>query len=222
MSPPRIQAIGGLCNRVQAILSWRAVHGSVAIAWEKDVAISGAHFLDVFEPIDGVQFIDGGAPDAWDVHSEAPATWEQSYALLVPKPLLRARINALRWTLGRYIAVHIRRTDMTELLARDGQRVIPDSDFIRWIAARPDPPVFVATDNGETQRTLKEAFPLRHLFFSTSLDGSATQSILDQHRNGALSDAVVDLFCAGYSAEFMGTHYSSFSKTIERLRRLPR
>jgi hypothetical protein len=214
-----LHAIGGLCNRLQAILSFRAVHGEVQVLWRRDPPVSNAHFLEVFVPIPGVEFVSCNAFDveAFHVHKQAPEDWIRQYARLKPLPRLLDEIYEYGSAMHRcYAAMHIRRTDHTPLVIRDKQPVTSDIEFIRW-AERQEIPVYLATDNGQTQRRMQEAIP--DVVFR-ALPGSSMAAIHDTHRNGTLSDAVVDLFVCAGAERFKGTHYSSFSETIERMRAL--
>ena len=52
----RIHAVGGLANRLRAVLSHRERDGFVEVGWQQDEPVSCAHFLDVFEPITRVSW----------------------------------------------------------------------------------------------------------------------------------------------------------------------
>ncbi|HEY1696531.1 MAG TPA: hypothetical protein VGG39_30425 [Polyangiaceae bacterium] len=85
-------AVGGLANRLRAIFS--RYEPGMRVVWTRTWDIAFAHFLEVFEPIDGLTFVDhpGGRLD----DSFAPAApgddWHRHYALLRPAPSLRSRI----------------------------------------------------------------------------------------------------------------------------------
>jgi hypothetical protein len=217
----RLNCLGGLCNRLRALLSYRALHGSIEAIWTPEDMVSHAAFLDVFEPLHGVTFVD--ANGGWDVQAWAPAPdapkgWELGYAELKPVADVRRRIG---WGMP-YDAVHIRRTDYLPNMASLGQDVEPINAFLEW--ASMSSLLYVATDNGTTQRAVKEARQRDGLrtFWATSLDGSDEQGLVDHRRNGTLADAVVDLYMCVDGNKFMGSTGSSFSDTINILRGLKR
>jgi hypothetical protein len=204
------------------------LHGDVDVVWQKDDVISHAHFLDVFEPLPGVTFV--GAERGWDVEAwapapDAPATWRASYAELRPKlgPVL-TRIQAFLEGMPRpFAACHVRRTDHVPNMATIG--ITPESvpQFLSWAASLGQAmPLYVATDNGETQRQFQHTRDLQgwRTYFGTYLDGAATQGITDHRRNGTLADAVVDLWVATHATHFKGTQGSSFTDAIETMRGL--
>lgn len=213
----RLHAVGGLCNRLRAILSYRAVHGAIDVVWMADEYVSHAQWEDVFEPVPGVRFVEGG----WTVRDsrvakDAPTGWQDQYSLLRPTAAVAMRVrNAIGQMGGTYAAVHVRRTDH---IPNVGGEVKPLTYFADW-ANELSFPIYVATDNGETQAFFRARWPLR-AHFGATLGGAEAQGLLDHHRNGALSDAVVDLFVCAEATAFQGTRRSSFTDTIYCLRKL--
>ena len=221
--------MGGLCNRLRAILSYRALHGSVQVVWDANEYVSHAHFLDVFEPLHGVSFVEG----AWDVEDYAPAVgapegWELGYAELRPVVEIRSRLiyhlPFYGWrcrpdAMILYDAVHVRRTDHVPNVESRGDKVEHMSEFVRWaLAGQRD--VYVATDNLTTQRGLLLLLEGRGQIGTELPDSADVQGLTDHHRNGTLADAVVDLYVCAGATRFKGTRGSSFTDTIEILRRL--
>jgi hypothetical protein len=216
----RLHAIGGLCNRLQAMLSRRAAHGPISVFWEKSDTVSHAHFLDVFEPIEGIQFVnDGWDAEAWDVAREAPRGWERAYQELAPLTGLEKRITRVQSELGDYLAIHVRRTDHVPNTTSRGERVEALDEYVEWSRQYAGLPIYVATDNGETQQSLQAMLAKagRVTIVGACLDGNEWQANGNQHRNGSLADAVADLFVCAGATHFKGTRFSSFSDTIERL-----
>jgi hypothetical protein len=202
-------------------MSYRAVHGMLDVVWVCDDYVSGGHFLDVFMPIDGVNF----GPGPWDAEDYAPATdapngWQRSYRKLQLAHGVNARVfDVTRQLSPGYSAIHIRRTD--HVPNRDGN-VESDGDFVAWLRRQSSADVYLATDNGETQKRWLFAgiAPGQRVRVGHMLPGCEVQGLTDHHRNGTLADAVVDLHvCAGAHA-FMGSEGSSFSDTITILRGL--
>lgn len=214
----RLKAVGGLCNRLQAILSYRAVYGNIDVIWESSDVVSHAQFTDVFEPVEGVRFITGQWDrEDWAICPNAPADWVSLHALLKPLSPIAERITTIQNALGPYyLAVHARRTDHTPLvtdLIKD--QCTTDEDLRNFIITWPLGPVYLATDNGDTQ---KQWLANPKVVVGHSLQGTEKQGLDDHHRNGTLAEAVVDLFVCSNATRFMGTKHSSFSETIERLR----
>jgi hypothetical protein len=215
-----LHAIGGLCNRLQAILSYRAALGPIRVVWLRDAPVSYAGFEDVFEPLEGVTFAPAPVADVADfaVHKQTTVDWWRGYGELRPKRELPAGIEFVKRQLGdSYAAIHVRRTDHAPLVVRDGQHATSDGEFLEWLA-RSTEPVFLATDNGETQQKFRAALAPRALVVGAELGGVEAQGMDNRTRQGTLADAVLDLFVCAGAGRFMGTHYSSFSETVERLR----
>jgi len=218
----RLHAVGGLCNRLRAILSSRAVHGSLTVVWEPDEYVSHARFGDVFDfdCLAGVTFVDAGP---WDVESYsvaegAPADWERAYVALRPVATARRRIESL--LSQRTLAVHVRRTDHLPNHSAHGGNVEPLEAWGRWSQEWPSLPVYVATDNGETQDAARRMWTDARFVAATRLHGAQLQAHDDHRRNGSLLDAVVDLYVCAGAERFRGSHGSSFTDTIATLRRL--
>jgi hypothetical protein len=230
----RIQAVGGLCNRLQAILSRRYLEktGDMEVGWLPNDPVAGGTWEDVFEPIDGVTFrrgpVDG--PEVWDVAMFAPSAWTDGYALLRLRPALQSRVDIIKASMGQpYAAMHIRRTDHVPNTMARGVQVEGDAAYLHWMAMLPPHMrVYLATDNGETQaRYLEHARVERaggdrcKVSIGKPLPGKEVADVQDCRRNGTLGDAVVDLFVCAGATYFMGTNASSYSESVERLRLLP-
>lgn len=218
----RLHAVGGLCNRLRAVLSYRALHRDLEVLWRPDEYVSGVRFEDVFDPLEGVRFLSVAA--GWDVEDYAPAKdapedWEKSYGDLVPVGFLGQRIadtiEGLRGTGSLdYTAIHVRRTDHAAAVAFRGEALDPLGAYLDF--AGPGP-LYLATDNRETQTWFRAH---RLVYVSAVLRGEQAQDLHDHRRNGTLADAVVDLYVCSMASRFMGTRDSSFTDTIHALRRL--
>jgi hypothetical protein len=219
----RLHAVGGLCNRLQAILSHREARGAIEVMWDRNEYVSGAWPLDVFEQIPGVTFHDNAG--TWDVEDhgiahDAHAGWRSAYRDLRPVPAVQARIDKLVADLSPFDAIHVRRTDMMPLARRLGIDLTDDDLFLEWVYARkPRLPIYLATDNGETQRRYL-SWLSGGVHIGATFEGGERQGEADHHRNGTLADAVVDLFVCARAREFLGSGFGSFSATIEILRGL--
>ena len=216
-----LHAIGGLCNRLRAILSYRAAHSdAIDVVWDADEYVSHASWADVFEPLQGVRFVSG----RWDEEAyapcwRAPRGWDYAYRSLRPIRSVQERIDRCIAGLGGdYSAIHARRTDHAPNAALSGLVLESNDAFLSWAQESPRP-LFVATDNGETADWFSSRYT-RPVHVSARLGGAASRELTDHHRNGSLADAVVDLYVCAGATRFRGTVGSSFTDTIEILRRI--
>lgn len=209
-----LNAIGGLCNRLRAILSrW---HPGIQVIWTRTWDIHNEHFLEVFEPLRGVEFIDH--PGHFDEESfnaiENPEPWHERYAWLIPKRL--DEIRELQSRLGPYSAMHIRRTDHVALAQMLGDYT-HDSQFIEW-GRKYDGPMYLATDNQETRSIMQAEFGDRLVMHGEVRPSHATLHQSDRYTT--LGDAVFDLFMCAGATNFMGSANSTFSEAAAILNKL--
>ena len=205
-----VQAIGGLCNRLRVVLSWRAA-GATRFVWEPDEEICRAHFLGVFEPIDGVTWVDGEADlTTFDPCPHAPSNWQTAYNEL---QLLDGFMVGYMKERRPYSAIHVRRTDHVALAKQCGTYTDDDA-FRSWLKAAPSP-IYVATDNAASQATF-----LDYIIRTLGKDAIASDMIeaSDHQRQTSLAQSVTDLFACAGSAQFMGSGESSFTNLIHTLR----
>lgn len=115
---------------------------------------------------------------------------------------------------NKYIALHIRRTDLTGHLKHKKMQHMETSDqsFIDFIKKNKKYKIYIATDNRETQIKFKKLFPKR-VVFNKEIHN------INSHRKTSLADAVTDIFMCALSNKFKGTFYSSFSEFIQLMRR---
>jgi len=199
-----VSAIGGLCNRLRVVLSYRAV-GVSQFVWGRDAEICGGYFLDVFEPLAGVEWLDEGASvTTFDPCRDAPSGWERAYQELV----LRDGMPSLA---RPYSAVHIRRTDHVGL-AKSMGRYTSDDDFRGWLKVAPGP-IYIATDNRHTQLVFRDYVRTlgKWSLFYNEIPAS------EEQRHTTFRHAAVDLFACAGAEHFMGSGESSFSNTARML-----
>ena len=132
-----LHAVGGPCNRLRAILSYRAMQGGLLdVVWDTDTTVSGEPWP--FLPLSGLRFVEG----RWDVEDYAPAKGapdcrERAYVeLRLPDDVTR-RIALIH---GDYAAVHIRRTDHIPNVEAQGGAVAPLVDYLTFAVAAVDLP----------------------------------------------------------------------------------
>ncbi len=221
-----IRTHGGLGNRLQSLLSYRAVYGELHCQWAVDVQIGRGLFEGVFEPLSGVTFeyleetrdrptyedhLPDGTIYANQPCPEADNAWWDTYRDLVLLPEHAARVKQYP------SAVHIRRTDFTRL-AKDVGVYVNDESFLRQIRQM-DGPVYLATDNMETQADYIKA--INDMGKTCAfLDPVPTHDNRHDNRATGLAHAAIDMYTCSMATNFVGTPGSSFSATIEVLRGL--
>jgi hypothetical protein len=104
--------------------------------------------------------------------------------------------------------------------AADLGGMTPDSAFLSWARFMPGR-LFLATDNAVTRDRFREEFGDRLVCVSEFRAAEREDATFwDRTRQTSLDDAVVDLFACSHAKWFMGSNYSSFSRTIDLLRGL--
>lgn len=204
------EALGGLSNRLRGIFS--RYQPGMKVVWKRYWDAANGHFLDVFEPIDGLTFVEDGAEEASCGAVGTDNAWHANYRLLRPVRAVQERIDAIRASLVVYDAMHVRRTD--HLAHCNYNRLTPthDGEFIAW-AKECANPIFLATDNVDTRKVMLDAIGPRLVW-----QGPMEQRAIDSERNTSLADAVVDMFVCVHAREFMGSAHSSFSEIIQHIR----
>lgn len=213
----RLSVVGGLCNRIGAILGHRAKYGPLTVVWRPDEYVAHGRWADVLQPLEGVTFVDDGPHDleAYAPPVDAPEGWDRAYGELRHVPL------DYEYPAEPYDAVHIRRTDFHRMVADYHNVRVPSAGEILAWARESDRPIWLATDNAQTQDEWRERLQGRCLIWRRIISGRQEQAEQDHHRHTSLAHAVVDIFICVAAARFMGsTSLSTFTATIERLRLL--
>ena len=220
-----LRAVGGLNNRVQACLSHLSTHGPIDVIWDNAIE----PFQSVYEPIDGLNFVDWRHPDVTThgIPAEAPHDWRKHYALLRPIASIRERVAAFQASMGDgYVAFHSRKTDMTPLAARLGNRMTTDEEVFAFMAEYPDVKVWAACDNGESQ--VKFGAIAGHPNYNPRVcigeimaGTEAVRDEADHPVNGSMAGGVVDSWMCVGAKHFLGSGtLGTFTGTVEILRSL--
>jgi hypothetical protein len=212
-----LEPTGGLCNRLRAILS--RLEPGLVVYWSRNWEICNALWHDVFQPLPGVTFV-YTRPDHVDLTTYEPAHWNGWHHRMLdvrPWPSIQEQITGWASKLGTYNAMHIRRTDVT-WLARDDGSLQSDESFRHFVNASKaeGTPVFLATDNGETQSKFYDCV------VQGCYGGAEECGRGDHSRHSSLAEAVIDFYTCVGAKSFMGTRASSFSVMVEQLREVRR
>jgi hypothetical protein len=213
-----IHPIGGLCNYLRVLFSYyeyaTSINSELNVIWIKTKACPG-YFLDYFEPIPNVNFIENNEnPVKIDYHGQDwLRNFPPKYDKLKLKPYLEKIVfDKLDILNKNYISVHIRRTDHIRL-SQQHNAYTDDGEFIHFIDKYDNKNIYIATDNEITYNKFKEKYPNQIKF-----DYHKTNENCLRHTS--LQDAIVDIYMCVYSDDFMGSGWSSFSGVIKNLRKL--
>ena len=216
-----IGVLGGLCNRLRVILSYKRTHRDLDVVWPANDEVTGARFEDVFEPLRGVRFHHEGTADFWTNESEkgiAPA-WEDLY----PLPRVTSVVSGLQRANGMpYIQIHVRRMDVT-YLAKAAGHMTSDQDFADWVKNRPGFPLYISCDNRETQERLATRFEKdgRNVFLPPFLlVGQENVERGQAPRHASMLHSVVNMYMGVDARDFMGSYESSGVVAIQKLREI--
>ena len=214
-----VKPTGGLCNYLRVVFSYwlycKKTNQRLVVLWIPTDECPG-FFLDYFQPLEGVTFIEAFEPGIFVSYSGN--RWHPDYNPykmfiydgLKPLNYIQNEINEKVDYMGHYIAVHIRRTDHSDL-AIVNHSFTQDIDFIDFIKEFPAHNVYIATDNRDTQDDFVARFPLQ-------IKGVPWIEPIDSLRQTTFKQAMIDLFVCIKASKFMGSGYSSFSGTIQQFR----
>lgn len=214
-----IQPTGGLCNYLRVVFSYylesKEKDEELTVIWRQTGSCPG-FFLDYFEPVKGINFIKTNENnlEVYYTGGQYNANKLIDYTDLNPLPEIKSIIKEKIELLKNYIAVHVRRTDHTNL-AKINNRYTEDNSFFNFIEYNiENKNLYVATDNLDTYNTFKNKY---NQFVKFDY-----HPITEGLRQTTLKNAIVDLYMCVYADKFMGSGYSSFSGTINILRKYRR
>lgn len=199
----------GLCNRLRVILSYLEKYSKLEVFWNKDDKICFTHFLDVFHPIENINFLET-FPKTFTYQGFSSISpienYKLKYRLLKPKEEIIHRLKTFLTILGNdFNACHIRRTDHTRIAIRR-KLLTTDLEYVKFISNSPNK-VYIATDNIFTQQQLKKIFGDKIVINDGLFSGKL--------RNSSLEDAFIDIVICSLAKDFKGSGYSSFTDTIQ-------
>lgn len=216
----------GLCNRLRFLFSFKYkmiqenINKKLVVIWPVNIQCNG--FLwDVIKPLDNCWALKNNNRNfKISASSCGPISLYKNCNYLKniefkPRDRIYDRIiQLINLMSNKYIALHIRRTDLTGHLKYKKMQHLEtkDQSFIDFIKKNKQYKVYIATDNKETQIKFKKLFPKRVIFNKEIIK-------INGHRRTSLEDAIIDIFMCALSNKFQGTFYSSFSEFIQLMRR---
>ena len=254
-SPLVVRAVGGMCNRLRVVLTWRRVaeqkRQPLVVEWLQSSGCPGD--FDEFwtlpnePPVHivrdaasllahpGLQMDDSCRPHPAIGEDDTPAS-AACYAALSPRSDLLEEAAAIAGRLGRFVALHVRRTDHKYGAKED------DDEYEAFVEQFGGAGVFLATDNVETQNHFAQRLggrmsvlrPIPAVQEQAISDEAATRGLSQtrrwegdgvrarDYRHTPLRDGMLDLLVCAHAEAFKGSRFSSFSDTILQLRRLRR
>lgn len=216
-----IGSSSGLCNRIRLISDWKATSWGkpgqlIRFHWHLSAACS-SRWDELFEPLKGVEFVyTNRRPHRWNCR---PRSARNALHLFDLRPIdsIQTEVDRVVTEAGDgFAAVHVRRTDIVQVLNKHGGKPIPDKAYFDFLESTDADRYFLATDNQKTQRIFKSRYGNR-LVTSGVIRGYGSRN--RPVRTTPVSAAVVDLYACTLSRHFMGTDMSSFSWQIKNARR---
>lgn len=225
-----IKPINGLCNKLQVIFTFLKIikneNKKLIVLWIEDEHCPG-FYLDYFEELENVTFIQNPTDEelkkykidykgyGWGGkfrNKILMADFNRNYYDLKLKPYMLEKLKKnIEMLENDYVACHIRRTDHSSL-ANENNAYTSDKEFYDYIDNSKAKNVYIATDNRKTQDMMLSKYPAK----------VKVMKLIDEShelRQTTLEDSIIDLFSCVYAKEFKGCNWSSFSSTIEIIRR---
>lgn len=145
-------------------------------------------------------------------------TWEsfypsEDYHLFVPTEGLQKRIDEMTSRFGPFcVGVHIRRTDNQPAIGKSSTDAFLAS-MKRELSVNPDTMFYLATDDFEEEKRLRETFPDRIL-------SNQTRCLRRDSKEG-MQDALLDLYSLAATKKIIGSYFSSFTDIAADMQKIP-
>ena len=201
----------GLCNKLQFIEKWiyisKLYKRNLNVIWEVSEQCPG-FFLDYFEPIKNVNFYKNNINNKylkrkWDRRNNA------NYNQFKLLPYMQEKVNNNIKKLQKYIAIHVRRTDMVDHCKNRKWKIIPYNIYDKFINKYKKYNLYIATDNKETQNYFYKKYKNRIKVIKLINENKNKNK-----RHTSLENAIIDLYTCINAHYFLGSNKSSFTKYI--------
>lgn len=201
----------GLCNKLQFTEKWRNISRkrkrNLNVIWEVSDQCPG-FFLDYFQPIKNVNFYKNNITNKflkrpWDRRQNP------NYNEFKLLPYMQQKVNNNIKKLQKYIAIHVRRTDMVTHCKNRKWRIIPYNIYDKFINKYINYNLYIATDNRETQTYFYKKYKniIKVITFINSNNNK-------NKRQTSLEEAIIDLYTCINANYFLGSNKSSFTQFI--------
>jgi hypothetical protein len=212
----------GLNNRLRVILSYLYLankeNKKLKIIWKVSDKECLGQFDQLFEPLPNttIEYITDKNNEQYDFRTysiyNSDFEKENYYSLLKPLPHIQIKIDNIKEKLGsEYIACHIRRTDALKYNWYV-DNLINDSEYIHFINQYlKDLKIYIATDCRDTQKKFIDIYGDRLIYQKIENNNNFRQT--------SLEEAVIDMFVCTDAKYFLGSNKSSFTDTINNLRK---
>ena len=232
----------GLANRLRSLAAFMIVTeklyntSNVIAQWQIVEACNG-HFLEVFQPLDDVLFVNKwqrprfteGALATFDsVHTFSRILdsynllkfrylEQEKYKLFKPTDYLLDEVHRFVLTYGicHCVGVHIRHTDLdrNSYARADHSSDNPFFEFIDSFSSTQC--VYLMTDNALTQKKFRGRYGSR-LYTYTTIKNSTTpqHQLSNNHRFTSFFHTLVDVLISAFTYEFKGSRLSSLSAAV--------
>lgn len=215
----------GLNNKIRVMLAYLYVanveNKKLRIIWIKDDQCPD-NFNNLFEPINNIEFIytEEIPNDFIDYNtgwtSDNRYLKNNYYKYLKPVESIQNDIDNIKNLLKNdYISCHIRRTDIVTLQNYFGSNFSMnlDTEYITFIDQFPkNLNIYIATDNQDTQQKFIDIYGDRIIYKKIDKTNNLRQT--------SLQDAVKDMYVCAGAKYFMGSPWSSFTDSINEIRKL--
>ena len=224
-----IQPIGGLCNRLRFIFSFmhkfklydEKNDNILIVIWKPDKYCPG-YIHSFFLKIKNVEFVNSYENNRNILSNKLASSYFNinyldKISLFLNEDIFKKIRKIISKKLhNRYVAIHIRRTDLQENLKKSQKRInriITDEQYIKFIKDANIKNIYLATDNINTQQTFMKLYKDRLIVYSEIKD-------VKNIRKTNLEHALIDLFICGSSNKFRGSYYSSYSNFIRLMQKI--